>query len=123
MLLIQSGGVRVWSFVVERECSNSSFWTRLPIGIDLDRHVAKTGEIKHLVITEESAIAKGIRRMVAVTADDAREVSLAADALLARLEAIDKLTGKEKDASLKVYNLVRTVSIYFKDTRLMFRAP
>ncbi|KAG7660472.1 ALA1 [[Candida] subhashii] len=37
-------------------------------------HVAKTGDIKDLVIIEESGIAKGIRRIVAVTGHDAHAV-------------------------------------------------
>ena len=42
-------------------------------------HVAKTGDIKDLVIIEESGIAKGIRRIVAVTGHDAHHVQKVAN--------------------------------------------
>ena len=38
------------------------------------RHVVKTTDIKQLVIIEENGIAKGIRRIVAVTGEDALQV-------------------------------------------------
>lgn len=70
-------------------------------------HVASTGLIKDFVITEESGIAKGIRRIIAVTGHEAREVTRAAKALKTRLEQLESLTGKEKDTGLKAYTLVR----------------
>ena len=54
------------------------------------RHVAKTGDIKHFVITEESGIAKGIRRIVAVTGHEAAEATRLADALQAKLTREDR---------------------------------
>jgi alanyl-tRNA synthetase len=67
-------------------------------------HVAKTGDIKDFVITEESGIAKGIRRVVAVTGEEANEVTRVANAFESRLERIEKMSlGKEKDAALKAY--------------------
>ena len=47
----------------------------LQIFFGLQRHVAKTGDIKHFVILEESGIAKGIRRIVAVTGEEAQQVN------------------------------------------------
>ena len=49
------------------------------------RHVTKTGEIKDFVITEESGIAKGIRRIIGVTGNEAKEVRRLGDALKAKL--------------------------------------
>lgn len=66
-------------------------------------HVGKTDEIKDFVITEESSIAKGIRRIVAVTGQEAHEASRGASEFSKRLDWIDTLTGKEKDAQLKPY--------------------
>lgn len=71
------------------------------------RHVAKTSDIKDFVIVEESGIAKGIRRIVAVTGEDARQVSHRANDTEARFEAITKLVGKEKEKALKIYDTVR----------------
>jgi alanyl-tRNA synthetase len=71
------------------------------------RHVAKTGEIKDFVITEESGIAKGIRRIIAVTGHEAAEVTRVADALNAKLTKVEHLEGKEKDAAMKALSIVR----------------
>ncbi|KAK6202853.1 alanine--tRNA ligase [Scheffersomyces amazonensis] len=49
-------------------------WHHVSIEFCGGTHVAKTGDIKDLVIIEESGIAKGIRRIVAVTGHDAHEV-------------------------------------------------
>jgi len=68
-------------------------------------HVTKTGDIKDFVILEESGIAKGIRRIVAVTGHEAAEVSRLADDLKSRLEKIELLSGKEKDTQLKAYTI------------------
>lgn len=67
------------------------------------RHVGKTDEIKDFVITEESSIAKGIRRIVAVTGQEAHEASRGASEFSKRLDWIDSLSGKEKDAALKPF--------------------
>ena len=66
----------------------------------------KTGEIKGFVITEESGIAKGIRRIIAVTGQDASDVTRQANALSSRLDQIDRLVGKQKDAELKEFSVV-----------------
>ncbi|KAF9653789.1 hypothetical protein BDM02DRAFT_3152774 [Thelephora ganbajun] len=66
-------------------------------------HVAKTGDIKDFVILEESGIAKGIRRIIAVTGHEAVEVTRLADDLKMKLDKIEQLSGKEKDAQLKAY--------------------
>jgi alanyl-tRNA synthetase len=74
------------------------------------RHVNKTGEIKDFVITEESGIAKGIRRIVAVTGHEAAAVRRVADSLKARLAQLDAMDGKEKDTGLKAYQVVCTAT-------------
>ena len=66
-------------------------------------HVAKTGDIKDFVVLEESGIAKGIRRIIAVTGHEAAEVTRLADDLKSRLDKIEQLSGKEKDTQLKAY--------------------
>lgn len=76
-------------------------------------HVAKTGDIKGFVITEESGIAKGIRRIIAVTGHEAADVSRQAKTLAATLNQIEKATGKEKDAMLKTFSVVCTNFVIF----------
>ena len=68
-------------------------------------HVAKTGDIKDFVILEESGIAKGIRRIIAVTGHEAAEVTRLADDLKSRLDKVELLSGKEKDTQLKAYTI------------------
>jgi alanyl-tRNA synthetase len=68
-------------------------------------HVAKTGDIKDFVITEESGIAKGIRRIIAVTGHEAQEVTRRANDLKIKLDRLDLLTGKEKDIGLKAFTV------------------
>ncbi|TCD59798.1 Alanine--tRNA ligase [Steccherinum ochraceum] len=68
-------------------------------------HVAKTGDIKDFVIVEESGIAKGIRRIIAVTGHEAAEARRVAEGLVAKLDRLQKSTGKEKDAGLKAFTV------------------
>ena len=70
------------------------------------RHVAKTGEIKDIIVTEESGIAKGIRRVVAVTGHEAAEARRQGESLTAQLNRIESLGDAEKDAALKAYTVV-----------------
>jgi alanyl-tRNA synthetase len=70
------------------------------------RHVAKTGDIKDFVVTEESGIAKGIRRIVAVTGHEAHEVTRVAELLKDKLDSLERTTGKEKDVGLKALSVV-----------------
>jgi len=73
------------------------------------------------VITEESGIAKGIRRIIAVTGTEAREaIGLAAE-FERRLEDAQKLIGKEKEEVLKHLGLVSrkiVVDAHFPDARV-----
>lgn len=70
-------------------------------------HVARTGDIMDFVITEESGIAKGIRRIVAVTGHEAQEVTRVADSFETRIKQVELLTGKTKDTALKTLSVVR----------------
>ena len=74
---------------------------------DDDSHVAKTSAIKSFVIVEESGIAKGIRRIIAYTGEEAAEVEARASAAEARYESILILNGKEREKGLKVFDTVR----------------
>lgn len=77
-------------------------WHGLSIEFCGGTHVAKTGEIKDLVIIEESGIAKGIRRVVAVTGHEAHEVQRIAKDFDEALTAAEKLPfGAEKEKRSK----------------------
>ncbi|KAF5863386.1 Alanine--tRNA ligase [Aspergillus alliaceus] len=76
-------------------------WEKVSIEFCGGTHVQKTGDIKDLVILEEGGIAKGIRRIIAVTGEDAHEVqrvALGFEKRLDRLEAMALGPEKEKDA-------------------------
>lgn len=69
-------------------------------------HVSVTGEIHELIVTEESGIAKGTRRVVAVSGNEAREVTRVADEAAARLDRIEKIADQTaQEAELKAYGV------------------
>ena len=70
-------------------------------------HVARTGDIKNFVIMEESGIAKGIRRIVAVTGNEARDATRFAETLVCELDTLEHFSGKEIEARLKALGVVR----------------
>ena len=67
---VVSIGVPVYKLV--NNVSNKDWWT-YSIEFCGGTHVDKTGEINDIVILEESGIAKGVRRIVAVNGREARE--------------------------------------------------
>ena len=65
-------------------------------------HVQKTGEIKDLIILEENGIAKGIRRIIAVTGEDAHAVQRVAEDFSNQLALLEKRpSGPKKDEEIK----------------------
>jgi alanyl-tRNA synthetase len=77
-------------------------WNNLSIEFCGGTHVDKTGEIKKLVILEESGIAKGIRRIIAVTGQDAYAVEREAATFSEKLDTLEKMSnGKPREALAK----------------------
>ncbi|KAI0793268.1 tRNA synthetases class II (A)-domain-containing protein [Abortiporus biennis] len=89
---------------IARDVENPK-WRNTSVEFCGGTHVAKTGEIKDFVILEESGIAKGTRRIIAVTGTQAAEVRRSADLLTSRLDYLDSIDGKEKDTGLKTYTV------------------
>ncbi|ETI25902.1 alanyl-tRNA synthetase [Cladophialophora carrionii CBS 160.54] len=76
-------------------------WEKVSIEFCGGTHVRSTGDIKDLVILEESGIAKGIRRIIAVTGEDAHEVQRVAEEFSGKLEKLEKMpfgSPKEQEA-------------------------
>ncbi|KAL8957427.1 MAG: hypothetical protein Q9183_006064 [Haloplaca sp. 2 TL-2023] len=98
--------VRVVSVGVEieellRDIGNEG-WKGVSIEFCGGTHVQKTEDIKDLVILEESGIAKGIRRIIAVTGEAAHEVQRVADIFSERLSRLEKMKyGSEKEVEVK----------------------
>ena len=77
-------------------------WNTVSIEFCGGTHVQKTGDIKDLVILEEGGIAKGIRRIIAVTGEDAYAAQRLAEEFDARLSKLEKMFHSvEKDAEIK----------------------
>lgn len=77
-------------------------WTNYSIEFCGGTHVAKTDDIKEFVIIEESGIAKGIRRIVAVSGTEAKEVQRKAAEFSDLLDQADKLPyGEIKERKVK----------------------
>ncbi|KAL8872537.1 MAG: hypothetical protein Q9174_001843, partial [Haloplaca sp. 1 TL-2023] len=98
--------VRVVSVGVEieellRDIGNEG-WKGVSVEFCGGTHVQKTEDIKDLVILEESGIAKGIRRIIAVTGEAAHEVQRVADLFSERLTRLQNVKhGSEKEGEVK----------------------
>jgi alanyl-tRNA synthetase len=83
------------------ENTKNEAWEKVSIEFCGGTHVKQTGEIKELVIVEESGIAKGIRRIVAVTGQAAYDVQRVASDFqeeLSRLQSLPFSSDKEARA-------------------------
>ncbi|KAK5084336.1 Alanine--tRNA ligase [Lithohypha guttulata] len=81
-------------------------WRKVSIEFCGGTHVKTTADIKDLVILEESGIAKGIRRMIAVTGNDAHEVQRVADEFSERLDRLEKMPySPDKEQQSKTINV------------------
>lgn len=77
-------------------------WSKYSIEFCGGTHVVKTGDIKEFLILEESGIAKGIRRIVAVTGSEASEAQRIADRFAQKLTEAEKLPfSPVKEKTLK----------------------
>ena len=77
-------------------------WKEVSVEFCGGTHVQKTNDIKELVIVEESGIAKGIRRIVAVTGEDAYAVQRVAVDFQKRLGELERMPhGHKKEQEIK----------------------
>lgn len=87
---------------IEKDLLNPK-WAESSIEFCGGTHVKKTDDIKEFVILEEGSIAKGIRRIVAVTGHEAADVQRRSADFEKKLERIASLDPKEKEAELKPF--------------------
>ncbi|KAJ3388432.1 Alanine--tRNA ligase [Lobulomyces angularis] len=78
-------------------------WAETSIEFCGGTHVAKTGDIKKFYILEESSISKGIRRVVAVTGEEAIKAHKEAEDFCKKMEQLKSLIGTSAlEAQLKI---------------------
>jgi alanyl-tRNA synthetase len=83
----------------------SKDWRNFSIEFCGGTHVSSTGEIKKLVVLTEEGIAKGIRRIVAVTGQDAFEVDRVAAEFQEKLNSLERMPySVEKEKRAKELN-------------------
>ena len=81
-------------------------WEKVSVEFCGGTHVKQTGEIKDLIVLEESGIAKGIRRIVAVTGQEAYDVQRQASDFQVELDRLQSLPfSPDKEARAKKMQL------------------
>ncbi len=75
-------------------------WAEVSIEFCGGTHVDRTGEIKELVIVEESGIAKGIRRIIAVTGQEAYNVQRVATEFADEISRLERMPNSSKKEQL-----------------------
>jgi alanyl-tRNA synthetase len=77
-------------------------WENVSVEFCGGTHVDKTGEIKELIVLEEGGIAKGIRRIIAVTGQAAHEVQRVAQEFSDELTLLEKMSySPQKESKAK----------------------
>jgi alanyl-tRNA synthetase len=97
-------------------------WEKVSVEFCGGTHVKNTGEIKELVILEESGIAKGIRRIVAVTGQDAYEVQRLAHDFEDELNKLERMPfGPQKESDAKKLQVALNQLVISALTKASFR--
>ncbi|GAA5948754.1 hypothetical protein JCM3765_004995 [Sporobolomyces pararoseus] len=95
---------------IQKDIENPK-WRKTSVEFCGGTHVTKTGDIRDLVIIEESGIAKGIRRIIAITGEEARQACLDANEIESKWEKIVKLEGIEKEKGIKSFEVELNPSV------------
>lgn len=81
-------------------------WREVSIEFCGGTHVQKTGDIKDLIVLEENGIAKGIRRIIAVTGSEAHEVQRVAEEFAEGLTLLEKAPlSPTKEQNVKIMSV------------------
>ena len=80
-------------------------------------HVFQTGDIIRLTIIEETSISKGVRRIIAVTGEEAFIFHRVADELEKKINSMTRLSGSDLATAIK--NIGKVIFILEKSRRSM----
>jgi alanyl-tRNA synthetase len=87
-------------------------WNQYSVEFCGGTHLTNTKEAEAFCLLSEEGIAKGIRRIVAVTKDDAKRAIALASEFEAKMKAAELLQGEELEAQIKVLtNELNSISI------------
>ena len=78
---------------------SSTQWADSSIEFCGGTHISNTKEAQRFVLTEETAVAKGIRRISGITGSDAVEARALTESLLAQVDSLRRLVDTDTDAS------------------------
>lgn len=78
-----------------------AMWNEYSIEFCGGTHLTNTKEAEAIVLLNEEGIAKGVRRILFVTQNDAKKAIASADEFEAKLDAGSKLQGEELEAAVK----------------------
>lgn len=84
-------------------------------------HLTNTKEAEAFCLLSEEGIAKGVRRIVAVTMDDAKKAMAAADDFAKQLEAANKMDGDKLEGELKVMKVTLNELSISASKKMQFR--
>jgi alanyl-tRNA synthetase len=97
-------------------------WEKVSIEFCGGTHVKQTGEIKELVVLEESGIAKGIRRIIAVTGQEAYDIQRVASKFEEQIIRLEKMKfSPEKEADAKKTQIELNQLVISALTKAQFR--
>ncbi|CDZ98125.1 alanine-trna ligase [Phaffia rhodozyma] len=78
-------------------------WRQTSVEFCGGTHVKKTSEIQGFAIVESDGIAKGVRRLVAVTGLEAHETARLGEEWSKRTDALEALKGKDAEVAIKAF--------------------
>jgi len=85
-------------------------WMKYPVEFCGGTHLSRTGEADQFVLISEEAVAKGIRRVVGITGDVARQAEAAGSALLKEVDGLPATSSTDSDPSANLASFQQKVS-------------
>jgi alanyl-tRNA synthetase len=113
MVRVMSVGVPVEELIKHPD---NPEWRKYSVEFCGGTHLSNTADIEHFTITTEEAVAKGIRRIVAVTGETARKIEQTGAALVQRAEQLKRGPADAVSTGLtELQNVLATATIPLRD--------